>query len=421
MIGRGRLRLGMLYAGRAELHRIGRLEEGQALYESALSIAQALIDQDEASVEGRHLKADALAALAHVQRLQQDYAGALESIDAATDTAEATLAQLPEEHDLLGTLESLRASSIIERGNILVEEGMAAKDASAQQRLADRARLAFLDAMDKFQSMIDRDVDPDRGQIGKAHALVRLAEWEIRSVAFDAQRAASIDRSSMLDRLAEAEAFAQRALPIYQDLQTRHPENGAYPRDRLIAVEAIANIYRLRSDQYEALAQQDAGRAEELRQLAVEARETSIAMLEDALRVGQRAFDADEANATLGRRLAMLQGRLGQSYEADGRLEEAKRMYAESVRQRETLAAVDPTPQHFNDAVVGWYRLGKLHEFLAENASERTAQLEAALDAFMQAKSYVQKQIDSGATPDNTHDQTIQDQIDAVRQRLSSG
>ncbi|MFI4881691.1 MAG: protein kinase [Phycisphaerales bacterium JB064] len=421
MIGRGRLRLGMLYAGRAELHRVGRPEEGEALYRSALAIANELVDRDASSLEAHYLKADTLAALAHAQRMQQDYAGAIESVESATEAAEQTLKLATDEDPETGEIEFLRASSILERGNIYVEYGMASKDVSESQRLADRARLAFLDALDKFQSMIDRGVNIDRAEIGKAHSYVRLAEWEMRSVTFDTARLPSVDHQLMLDRLIQAEAHLQRAMPLYEGLEARHPENGAYARDRLIAVEDMANTLRLRAEQYDALATQQPSRQDELNGLATRAREDSVRLLEEAVALGQRALNADEANVTLGRRLAMLQGRLGQSYEASGRLEDARRLYADSILQRESLAATDPTNQHFNDAVVGWFRLGVLHESLAADPTAKAIELQAALDAFLKAQNFVQKQIDAGIRPDNTHAQTIQDRIDAVRQRMSAG
>jgi hypothetical protein len=421
LIGRGRLRLGMLYAGRAELHRVGRPEAGEALYRSALAIANDLIHSDASSMAAHYLRADALAALAHAQRMQQDYASAIESVEAATEAAERTLQLASEQDPELGEVEFSRASSIVERGNIYVESGMASKDLSESQRLADRARLAFLDALDKFQSMIDRGINIDRAEIGKAHAYVRLAEWELRSVIFDTERLPSVDHQLMLDRLAQAEVHLEQAMPLYEGLEARYPENGAYARDRLIAVEAMANTLRERAEQFDALAQQQPEHEGEFKDRARQSMQASVELLEDAVELGQRAVNADEANITLGRRLAMLQGRLGQSYEASQRLDDARRLYADSIRQREALAATDPTNQHFNDAVVGWYRLGVLHESLAIESSVKTVELQAALDAFLKAQIFVQKQINAGIRPDNTHAQAIQDRIDTVRTKLSSG
>lgn len=422
LIGRGRLRLGMLYAGRAELHRVGKPEEGAALYESALDIADRLIAEDSTSIEAHWLRVESLSALAHAHRMQRGYETALDSIRAAIDAADITLRHIGQDPEHRSQLEFLRASSMLERGNIYVELAMATTtDVDSSRQIAEQGRSAFLEGRRAFQSMIDRGIDVDRGELGVAHSLVRLAEWSNRFVTYEVTRSEEIDREQMLDYLDQAETYLKQAIPLYEGLEARHPEHGAYPRDRLIAVEAWANALRLRGEQLDTMASQRPDRIEELRADAQAARDRSVEMLEDAVALGQRALNADEANITLARRLAMLQGRLGQSYESNGRYEDAERMYDESINLRELLADTDPTNQHYNDAVVGWYRLGALHESLAEETDPVRPQLQAALDAFLKAREFVQKQIDSGIRPDNTHFQTIQDRIDAVRERVSSG
>lgn len=422
LIGRGRLRLGMLYAGRAELHRVGKPEEGAALYESALNIADRLIAQDDTMVEAHRLRVESLSALAHAYRMQQGYEPALDSIRAAIDAADITLRRIGQDPDRRSQLEFLRASSMLERGNIYVELAMATTtDVDSSRQIAEQGRSAFQEGRRAFQSMIDRGIDVDRGELGVAHALVRLAEWSNRFVTYEVTRSESIDREQMLDHLDQAEAYLDQAIPLYEGLEARHPEHGAYPRDRLIAVEARANARRLRGDQLDAMALQQPDRAQELRADAQAARDQSVELLESAVASGQRALNADEANITLARRLGQLQGRLGLSYQASGRFEDAKVKFTESIRLRELLADTDPTNQHFNDAVVGWYRLGALHESRSEETDPIRPELQAALDAFLKAHDFVQKQIDSGIRPDNTHFQPIQDRIDAVRERMSSG
>lgn len=422
LIGRGRLRLGMLYAGRAELHRVGRPEEGAALYNSALAIADRLIAEDDTSIEAHQLRVESLSALAHAHRMQQGYESALDSIRAAIDAADLAVRRVGQDPGRRADLEFLRASSMLERGNIYVELGMATTtDVDSSRQIAEQGRSAFLEGRRAFQSMIDRGVDVDRGELGVAHSLVRLAEWHVRFVIYEVTRAETADRLQMLDHLDQAETHLERAMPLYEGLAARHPEHGAYPRDRLIAVEARANARRLRGEQLDAMALQQPDRAQELGADAQAARDQSVEMLEDAVALGQRALNADEANITLARRLGQLQGRLGQSYQASGRFEDAQQKYDESISLRELLANTDPTNQHYNDAVVGWYRLGALHESRAEETDPAQPQLQAALDAFLKAHEFVQKQIESGIRSDNTHFQTIQDRIDAVRERMSSG
>lgn len=422
LIGRGRLRLGMLYAGRAELHRVGKPEEGAELYESALDIADRLIAQDDTMAEAHRLRVESLSALAHAHRMQRGYEPALDSIRAAIDAADLTLRHIGQDPERRSQLEFLRASSMLERGNIYVELGMATTtDVDSSRQIAEQGRSAFLEGRRAFQSMIDRKIDVDRGELGVAHSLVRLAEWHVRFVTYEVTRTETIDRQQMLDHLDQAETHLERALPLYEGLEARHPEHGAYPRDRLIAVEARANARRLRGEQLDAMALQQPDRAQELGVRAQAARGESVRMLEDAVALGQRALNADEANITLARRLGQLLGRLGQSYQASGRFEDAQQKYDESIRLRELLADTDPTNQHYNDAVVGWYRLGAFHELRAEETDPAQPELQAALNAFLKAHEFVQKQIDTGIRSDNTHFQTIQDRIDAVRERMSSG
>lgn len=425
LIGRGRLRLGLLYAGRAELHRVGRLEEGQALYDSALAIVERLLDEDPGSIEAIKLKADTLAALSHVRRMQQDFEGSITAIEQAIDTIDRGLRQEGLEPPIRADLEFLRADCLLERGNAHVEYAMASAEPQVAGTLNAEALRSFERAEQAAQAMIRGGIDLDRGELVLARALVRQAEWTTRKVTFDTAEAREtdlqVDHRAMLEALDGAMDQLDRAVVLYEGLESRNPESGVYPRDRLIAVEDWANALRLRAEQLDAMASAEPDDAPPLAQAADQARARSIEMLEEAVELGRRAVNADEANVTLARRLAMLLGRLGQSYEASDRFADAQRTYDESARQRETLAAVDPTNRHFNDAVVGWYRVGALHEKNAELLGQAEPELKRALEAFERARGYVQKQVDLGIEPDNTHLKTIEDRIDAVRARLSNG
>ncbi|UYV12728.1 MAG: protein kinase [Phycisphaera sp.] len=423
LIGRGRLRLGMLYAGRAEFHRVGRPDEGPALYESALAIADGLIAEGASLTEARVLRARTLAAISHARRLQKDYLGSSKAIDEAIDEADRALRLVGPDSELRANIEYLRADSMLERGNTQVERGMAvaSTDEATAREIAQRARDAFEQAQRAFQSMIDRTVDVDRGELGVSRALVRLAEWTIRSVTFDNAQLESVDHQEMLDRLDRAMALLDRAVALIEGLETRDPKSAVYPRDRLMADEGWAKAMRVRGAQLDALAEQQPERSEELARDAKEARQQSISMLEDAVARGQQAFNADEANVTLARRLAMLTGQLGQSYQEAGQLDNARRKFDESIHLREASAAIDPTSQHFNDAVVGWYRLGVFHERRAGEPDPSQDELRAALDAFTKAREFAEKQIELGIPPDNTHLEDVQDLIDGVRARMSAG
>lgn len=423
LIGRGRLRLGMLYSGRAEFHRVGKPDQGPALYESALGIADGLIDEDDGSIEARVLRAQTLAAISHARRMQKDFLGSGEAIDDAIDETDRALRLVGSDVALRARIEYLRADSMLERGNTQVERGMAAAitDPEAGREIAQRARDSFEQAQRAFQTMIDRAVDVDRGELGVSRALVRLAEWTNRSVTSDLEHLETIDHQEMLDRLDRAIVLLDRALLIIEGLEARNPKSAVYSRDRLMAEEDWAKSMRVRGAQLDALAEQQPERAEELARDADDARQQSISMLESAVALGRQAFSADEANVTLARRLAMLTGQLGESYKEAGQLDDAKLNLEESVQLREASAKIDPTSQHFGDAAVGWYRLGVIHERLAGEPDPARDELQAALDAFENARDYAQKQIDLGVSPDKTYIKQFQDLIDTVRERMSSG
>ena len=417
LIGRGRLRLGLLYAGRAELHRIGRPEEGESHYQSALAVADRILTRSPESLKALRLKAESLAALSHARRMQKDFSGSIAAIEGAIEATDLALQSTPLPAKTRVDLLFLRADCLLELGNANVEHAMVEIDDAAMETLNSRASASFLEAEQAFEAMINNGSDIDRGELGLARALVRQAEWAIRSVTFTTAEDDTVDHHAMLALLDDASSRLARAIGLYEGLETRRPESAVYPRDRLIAVEDWANALRLRAEQYDALAE----REPHLVEAAAEARRRSVAMLEEAVELGRRALNADEANVTLARRLAMLLGRLGQSYEASGRVDEAQATYRESVHNREMLAATDPTNQHFNDAVVGWYRVGAFHEKQAENDEFSARELQAALDAFLKAREFVQKQIDNGVRPDNTHFRTIQDRIETVREHMSAG
>lgn len=421
LIGRWRLRLGKLYAGRDQLHRVGKADAGSQLYESALTIAEQLTSNEPNSTQAQFLKADTLAAIAHGRRMQQDYIGAMEAIQAAIDAADKALRHVGTDIETRARLEYRRADSMLEHGNVYVEHAMNTPDGDAREQIANRARESFERAQRSFQAMIDSNVDVDRGEHGVANALVRLAEWHNRVVTFDSATKGSVDRQQLLEHLDQAEALLDRATKLFEGLQARHPRVGMYPHDHVLAMEAQANTLRLRGEQFDALGDENPDRLQQYLESAEFVRRESIRLLQLAVGIAQRAFDADETNVMLARRLAMVLTQLGRSYEASDQFSEAQSMYEQSNRIREMLAATDITNQHFNDAVVGWYRLGSLHELRAEETTPVRPALEAALNAFLKAQGFVQKQIDAGVRPDNTHFQTIQDRIDAVRERMSSG
>lgn len=421
LIGRWRLRLGKLYAGRDQLHRVGDANAGGRLYASALSVADRLVAADPQSAEAHHLRADVLAAVAHARRMQRDYSGAAESIQAAIDASDQALRNAGAVTELQGRLEYRRADSMLEQGNTHVEHAMITSEPDERAAIMDRARASFESARRAFEAMVDTALDVDRGEKGTANALVRLAEWHTRKVIFASADEGPVDRDAMLAQLDLAEPLLDRARSLYARLEERHPTIGMYPLDHLLAMEAQANVLRLRGEQLAALAEEQPDRSTEFLESADAVRVESVRLLEETVALAQRAFDADETNVMQARRLAMVLAQLGRSYEATEQYELASDVYQRSITVREMLAATDPTNQHFNDAVVGWYRLGSLHETRAASASATQLELQSALDAFVNARSYVQKQIDSGIQPDNTHLKAVEDRIDAVRQQMRAG
>ncbi len=421
LIGRGRLRLGTLYAGRGQMNRIGKPEEGMALYASALGIAEQLLSDDPASVQALKLKTESLASIAHANRMQQNFDGAMDSVVDAIQTADKALLHVGSDTKTRAEVEFVRADSMMERGNILVEKGMSTRDPQESREIARQARDSFEQARKAFQAMIDSAIDVDRGEFGLANSLVRSAEWITRSVAFDLEHPGTMGHEELLERLEQAKPFYESANALYEGLEARHPAVGTYPRDHLILFESRANALRLRGEILDALAVQQPDRSEEFRVAANTSREHSIRMLEDAIAKARRAFDADESNVMLARPLAMLLTYVGRTYEASSRFDAAQDSYEQSNQIRELLATTDPTNQHFNDAAVGWYRTGALHELRAPQTDDEREELQSALTAFLRAREFVQKQIDSGIPADNTHMNAIQDRINAVQAQISPG
>ncbi|MFI4917339.1 MAG: protein kinase, partial [Phycisphaerales bacterium JB060] len=421
LIGRWRLRLGKLYAGRDQLHRVGDATAGRELYTSALAIADDLISSQPQSAEAHHLKADVLAAIAHARRMQRDYSGSLEAIQAAIDATGEALRHVGADTELRGRLEYRRADCMLEQGNAYIEQAMITSEPADRRIIMGRARDSFEDARRAFLAMVDSSLDVDRGEKGVANALVRLAEWHTRTVDFASADDGPIDREELLAHLEQAEPLIDRARDLYARLERRHPAIGMYPLDHLLAMEAQAKVLRLKGEQLTALAKTQPEDAGEHLAAARAVQDESIRLLEETATRAQRAFDSDETNVMQARRLAMVLAQLGRSYEANDQYEPAADAYERSIAVREILAATDPTPQRFNDAVVGWYRLGSLHETRAKSVAPANAELQAALDAFLRARSYVQKHIDSGIPPDNTHLKAVEDRIDTVRERMGAG
>ena len=119
----------------------------------------------------------------------------------------------------------------------------------------------------------------------------------------------------------------------------------------------------------------------------------------------------------LPRAWAVLLEKRGRALQGLGRVDDAERDLAESIRLREELVQTDLSGQHLNDAAVGWYRMGKLFESRADAAGDdqQRALLERALTSFENALGFTERQVDLGISTDNTHMATIQSQIDAVR------
>lgn len=415
MIGRGRLRLGNLYTGRGELHRVGKPEQGGALYDSALAIADRLVAQDATSVEALHLRGDALALLAHSARLMRDFDRSVLLYEDALVAYDKAIAAAPASGDISDSLRLAHADTQLELGNTLVEQGGRVDDADLKARLSARAASTYergRSAFDRLAAELDGPA-ASRARLGQTRAQVRLAMMPIReSEAAVGQPDLAADALASLDG---AMALLGESVAQLQVLSDAEPSNGVYPSDMCVAYDAWGQALRqrariLESDQ-ESLQNQ---------LLAQESRDQAIEVLSTAIDMARRAVNTDEANVVFHRTLSVLLNKRARALDASSEAAQAERDYMESASIRDMLAGSDPTGQHLNDAMVGWYYLGVFREGQGDESGEVVAWREA-LAAFEKALGYIEQQRQAGMSTDNASVVEIEGRIKAVREKLSSG
>ncbi|MCW5756043.1 MAG: protein kinase [Phycisphaeraceae bacterium] len=415
LIAQGRLRLGNLYAGRAEMHRIGGPGEGLALFVSGLGITDALVREHPGWFAALLLRADVLAAIAHAQRLAREYEASTTSIEEAIvafDRAvDAAGPGTPDRH----RAQLARADAMLELGGLLGERGQVAQDPADQTRWAERSLEAYERGGSLYAdaALVMQGVQRDRARLGQAQALIRQGHTLVRRA--DAKLAD--DPALALDLLGRGAQGLEQSASTLDDLIALHPASSVYAQSAMVARDTLGNLLNVRARALEARAQPgDAQRADEARREAID-------LLGRAIEDARRASDADQANVTLPRNVAHLLNKRGRAYEDQLQPGQAEADYRESIRIREALVLTDPTGQHLNDAAVGWYRLGSFLEARAEAAQPDPDRelLARSLEAYEKALGFVLRQIDQGISPDNTNLTAIQARADAVRARLSDG
>ena len=182
LIGRGRLRLGRLYAGRGDSHRIGGPEDGLALYERALESANAVLVLEPASIAAQKLRADAFAAMAHGHRLARDYDAAIDHANRAILTYEAAIDSAAEGYEQLDELGLGRADTLLELGSAYVDRSQVAPDDTERDRAYERAESAFERGQRAYEPLRSELAGKAgaRAATGVTHALIRHGEMLTR-------------------------------------------------------------------------------------------------------------------------------------------------------------------------------------------------------------------------------------------------
>lgn len=417
LIGRGRLRLGLLYAGRGESHRVGGIDDGLALYGKALQTADELLADNPAYFDARRLKADTLAAMAHVYRLSRDYPTANDRINDAVDAYSDAIDVAPAGSEELGKVRLARADALLELGSLNVDQSQMAPDDTSRDRLLDRADTAFDRGLSGFEVLHSSASGTIRRKAtqGIAQAMIRQAEMYKRRASFAAETPEGMNEA--FAEIERAEAKLESAVAELETLAAELPADGAVAQSHFVAWDSWGDALELRARLLRSRAQDgDAERAEAESQRA-------LSLLGLAIEQAELAADIDKSNVLLPRVVAHLLGKRARALEAAGRADDARSDYTESIRLREALVKTDLTPQHLNDAAVGWYRLGAFREAQAATLDDggKRAMFELAAEAFEKAETYVRRQIEMGVSPDNTHLDTIRSRIDSVREQLSPG
>ncbi|MEQ8317803.1 MAG: protein kinase [Phycisphaerales bacterium] len=420
-IGRGRLRLGDLYAGRRDLHRIGKPEEGQALYASALSLADAVLADEPGSVTAMHLRADALTHLGHAARLMREFERSVELYEQSLAAFDKAIDAPPDTDELLGKLRLAHADALLELGNSLIGQALRSDDADQRSRLNARAESTYergRTSFDRLSSQLE-GLQRNRARLGASRAQVRLALMRIRASEASIADPGQADRG--LEAIDRAVALLASANDTLQSLAEAEPANGVYPSDMGVAYDAWGQALRQRARLYEAMAGEAAGEdaAEPLEQARI-ARRDAVAILTDGIDIIRRSINADDSDVAFHRTLAHLLNKRARALDALEESRQAEQDFVESAGVRDMLADTDPTGQHLNDAMVGWYYVGVFREGQADETGEETT-LREALAAFERARGYIEQQQQAGMSTDNGDLTTIDARIKAVRDKLSSG
>lgn len=422
LVAKGRIRLGDLYAGRGEMQRVGGFEKGLALYESASRILDDLTAVEPDSFAILIVRAEALAATAQTLRHARDY-------DRATQVVESAILAYDNADDsaAAGSPESIRArlaraDTVLESGVLLFERSMMASDDATRVQLAQRGESRF----DRGAEMLEAIAATAEGE-SRDRALHGMAQSMLRRGFYLTRRASAL--SGEADRTNEALQLIDNAISALaegidtaESLAERHPAVSGYAQTILALYDAWGNALNVRASIYDARARVAPGNTADLAS-AQGARREAIEILDRAIDVARRAAQADETNVALPRNVAHLLGKRAQAHEGLGDLPQALADYADSISVREALVRSDPTGQHLDDAVVGWFRLGRFHQARVVDGTTQAEQdsLRRALEAFQQALVFAQRQVDSGISPDNTNLEAVQSRIDSVRAQLSPG
>ncbi len=417
-IGRGRLRLGDLYTGRGELHRVGKPEQGRALYAAALGIADELLADRPDWAPALRLRGDALAHQAHAARLMRNHERSVEFYEAALVAFDKAIGANPTDGSM-GAIRLTHADTLLELGNTLVEQAALSESIDVRSRLQARAEATYERGRSAFERLAGELEGPEsnRASLGQSRARVRLALMAIRASEAGVEQPDQAERS--LQGLTRAVALLSDAISQLESLAAAEPANGVYPSDMCVAYDAWGQALRQQARVLEANAGDGDDRAATL-QAATDARTEAIDVLSTAIDMARRAVNTDESDVTYHRTLSHLLNKRARALDALGAHERAERDFVESAGIRDMLASTDPTGQHLNDAMVGWYYLGVFREGQADR-TDGDASLQEALAAFEKARGYIERQQQADMSTDNDTLATIDARIKAVRDKLSSG
>ncbi len=292
---------------------------------------------------------------------ERNYGDALGEMERAIGECERALSFVNDgETGVRADTEALRASCVVGAGDLSLRLSEEARVPDEKTEHAREALARYDAAGAHWRSRA--------GDGGARRALATIESKRSRALLALAERGETA-------RFNEAREAVDAALAAFEAIARENPASRRAQRDVWIALHHRGDM-GLRMARGEG-----AGLAEEER--SARQRAASGAALEDFERaVGiARRLAADEENVEAQRDLALCLNKQGNTLLALRRVEEARRVYADSLDVRRALHAGDPTSRHAHDLFVGLVKAGEGSLAQADLHSSGDAEAESRAEA----------------------------------------